>query len=1273
MFLYDEKRNELVICKVPIEEPDYKYKECDMYKSYMKYVEKGIIEDVRDKLIPALSESLENSGEHEVHVKDYEVILDRYSTYRGYEYYTLLVNFGGIGIGQDMAKFPIFKIPYMDKFGVIYREGKTYALISELSQDSDITFGDDELKIVTKGGCYINIKSPSKVSNSLVTKFNKRNLKSTDILFGLADQEGLDGSALFNKLKSSELIGLFKDEAQLFLAADGGWASAYNTAFLGALQMDKYDVSTVRTRLNDVFSIDKALGETLFDDVELKDGSIIECGTIVTENILRILKKNYINEIYVKHIPNMVGKYLSRNVRLPILRRGTEIIPALEGKLPEGEDGMFVSKDYIFDNEEDYIILEMGSIVTEGMLEALAYNGHSDVWLKSSEDTEKEELVPLSISIVGNRHFKKRDIGLGVSDEYVYVTEEGEILPASNRFQAYDMLAMISLYDRLRKGLDYNLVADKDLGLRKKVNQAEELFHKAFDGVVKDYVRYIRNKFIKTYKNNKSKFFSPDEMEAMFYKLSELWWRQLYKMKVVNMIDKMNPLSYYASFNKVNTIIADKNAIKRSQHSLSMGHFNRICPYETPSGKTMGVVSYKVPECTIENGKMFTPYFRVKHVGSRTFLDSTRTYMTVLEEEKHRIGSITSLEVDWNTREVLTKGRVLARVPSRNKLEKMTVANIDIEYLEYVNCDPQQTCSMTARSIPYAGGNDSARVIFGLSMAKQAKGEVDGQKPGVVTSAFYDVLLTSDFYSLHAEKDGEVLEVANNYITVLYDADGTEETDDYEERLGIYEFDPVDFSTNAVVIRTVNVEEGQRVKAGDILVRSNYTKDDCMVNGRNALVGYAPMGYNYEDGVYVSQRFGLDSMSFGCKTEKTKVPKAFKSIRITDINKYQYLSKHDKIFSIKYGKGDDEHNHNVYADHAKGFIIKCGAEDTNRDGTTTIVTQTVSLDYMMQGDKIANRHGNKGVTPIICKNEDMPSFKNGEFLDIVNNPTGLPSRMNFGGALEIHSGFVWYITGIHIRSDSFNGASIEDIELLLSLVWHLANTDDWDSIFAQERFKVLPEGYINKLKQNKRSIRNWEGCFNEDGTAEMINPMTGTYFETPILVGVNYYYKLYHEVLNKEHVRAGYCTEPYVEKLDSPPKGSSKDGGQREGYMEFDALMQYGAVEMLHEFQNERGDNGVARNNFTVNYLHAGDTTYLLDESTGIRRSTEYFVAMMQSQGITIDFEGVLPNKTPEEYGRRIKYKPQTLANALLSDETKEVMKDKSFVASKSEFEDIIK
>ena len=329
-------------------------------------------------------------------------------------------------------------------------------------------------------------------------------------------------------------------------------------------------------------------------------------------------------------------------------------------------------------------------------------------------------------------------------------------------------------------------------------------------------------------------------------------------------------------------------------------------------------------------------------------------------------------------------------------------------------------------------------------------------------------------------------------------------------------------------------------------------------------------------------------------------------------------------------------------------------------GEVSVIYAHCNQLYVKQGDKIANRHGNKGVTPELRSNTEMPMFKNGEFVDLCYNPAGVSSRMNIGQILECNLGLAGYILGVRMRSDSFNGASVEEIKMLLSYAWHLANEDDVD--YVNKQFSELPIEFKEVCIKNLTWIRTWKGSFNEDGTAWMLNPRTGKYFETPVVVGINYIYKLVHEVTKKTHARGGFATEPYIEKTSAPTHGSSKLGGQRFGEMEIDALSAYGVSAFIQELMNGRGDNPVARNNLTVKAMHKGNN-YMLDEKTGIRRSTEEFVNRMEALGVKIEFEEELPNNTKIENAKRITYTAKKLITTTNVGKRKDNQELKSFDA----------
>lgn len=1233
MFKYDEKENIMDIYKVRKLEKSTAYQPTEVWKSYEEYRKVGLKKDIEELLIPALNDIVKSfdSDIELVNIASYDCRYDNTSNYSGHAYNSAFVKFGGSLLMTTYSKpFCIFKLPYMDEYGMITREGKNYALISELVQDDDITYNDNVLKIVTEEGCYINIDKDMK------TKFHNSKQDTVTMMLGLAKEEGIDPTKLYNKLTSLRFWNKYKTPADLAKAVEYDADQFRGSDFASILKSPRYSLRVVRDRINETVSLDRALGKVLSRDVVLKDGSIIPAETTITEGTIKTLKFNQINEVYVLYVPNMTGYYLGQGVSLYIIRQGTEITDELRALRPELK-GRYLAEDIYV---KEGLFFPPGIIVNKALLEIFAYNGVKDVLLKKSENSEEFTKVPLELNIISNRHFRKCELGIDKSNDYVYVSEDGKTIePPKTHLCAYDLAALLSLNDNLQKGMDLNVVANLDAGLRKKVDLPYQSFHKAFVRAIPEFKKVIKNKFKADYMENPSMFGNPDYMEARFFRLSSIWWQQLYReMKLIKRIDMENPVSFYSSFDKINAIVKDKNAISDAQHSISMHHFGKICPYETPSGKTMGIVSNMATGCKIINNRLYTAYYELRRVGDDSYIQFKPVYLSARDEEKWRIADITSLVFDEKTGKVLTKGRVLARTPNPDGIEKVTVSYVDIKYIKYVNVDPQQFNGNAATTIPFQGADDSARVIFGLSMAKQAKGLVKGDIPRIITSGFRDIPRISPYYMIQAEYDGVVLEARGGTVVMQYDNIPEPK---------VYRFKMRQFDGKSVVIRSLNVQEGQVVKAGHILVGSNFVENGLMVTGKNVLVGFVNTGFNYEDGVTVSQRLTRDLTSYGAHKESENIPKACEHVLPEYVNKFSYAKAGGVVAKYKASVNGSKQRRLVRSRKMKGFVVDSSiVKDPYNSKKMKVETISVSMDMLSKGDKVANRHGNKGVTPLIQQNNLMPRFKNGEIIDVAYNPEGVPSRMNIGQVLEAHSGLAAHILDIRINSDSFNGATTEDIKLLLSYTWDLANTDNPELVFSSPEYAVLPEGLHNHCRQRLHKIQYWKGCFNKDGTAQLWNPIKQQYFDAPVTVGVNYVYKLIHESAKKEHGRAGLCTEPYVEKLASPTHGASNSGGQRMAYMEFDAYLAYGASALVHELQNERGDNPVARNNFTVDAVHTGDG-YKVDESAGIRRSTEYFVNALECLGIVTDFEGVLPNNTRSECRRRQYYKPKALITAV--------------------------
>lgn len=1231
MFNFDTKRNVLEISKIPYKKNDTVYQISEASQSYDQYKREGLLRDIEELLIPELNNAVGGTeDEPRLWLKKGSGIVryDTTSTYKGYEYNSAWISLCTPSFPQGTKPFCIFKLPFMDEYGVLNREGKKYALLNELVQDDDITYNDGELKIITKDGCHIKL---GKASSGSKVVYRKKKYSSLAVMYALAMAEGLDSYKMFDKLKSKDIINVYKDEEDLEKDIIYETANIIKAGVLKAFTSDAYDLTNVRKKMNKVLSIDRAIGKNMSREITLSNGEVIPAETLITTSLVKKLKYNRINEIYVMNVPNMLGYYIAEEIRVPFLRKGTEMIDIISDVIPN-YTGMYLDKNI---HLETPLTIDVGVPVTKGLLEMLAYNGIDYVKLKPSQNSIVEVVVPFEIEIIGNRHFRECDIGLSTKQDYVYVGEDGKISPAKQFICAYDMLAIISLFNRLIKNENLEVVSNIDLGLRKKVNQANELFHKAFKSVVREFMVIIKRKFVDMWNMSPQDLNNPDEMEARFFLLAEKWWSTLYtEMKVISQIDMNNPVSYYSSLSKIVTIVKDSNTITGGMREISMGHYGRICPYETPSSKKLGVVGNKAIGCKIINGIMHTAYYRVKHIGNESYITNDIVWLSVEEEEKYRIADIISLDVGSNGK-ILSKERVLARVPTVSGIEKMSVSHVDISNIDLVNTNPNQTLSQAATTVPFIGSDDAARVTFGLSMCKQAKGLLKPEVPLVLTSAFYDIPRKSPFYMINAEYDGIVEDIVNGRITVYYP-----ELNDVKT----YVFEQNEINNVSVIIRSVDVKVGQEVKAGDILVSSNYVKDGLLAIGVNALIAYIPTGYNYEDGVYASDRLRHKLTSYGANIETESMPKKYKVSRVCPINKFRYIRAGQSMYKIRHITASDPITRTINSQKLKGFLVDVNIEvDKFTKQNKATVAKSVSFDYLNSGDKVANRHGNKGVTPELRANTEMARLANGEFVDICYNQAGVSSRMNIGQILECNLGLACLVLGIKARSDSFNGATYKDIKTVLSYAWHLANDDDYKNV--NSLFPELPETMKEYCVSNIERIRNWKGTFNEDGTAVLFNPRTGKNYEGSVVLGVNYIYKLVHEVAKKVHARGGLCTEPYVEKADSPTHGSASRGGQRYGSMEIDALSAYGASNLIQELMNERGDNAVARNNITVDALHSGDK-YKLDESTAIRRSTEFFLNVMESLGVKIEFEGELPNNTKYENNRRKVFTTHALLNA---------------------------
>ena len=632
-------------------------------------------------------------------------------------------------------------------------------------------------------------------------------------------------------------------------------------------------------------------------------------------------------------------------------------------------------------------------------------------------------------------------------------------------------------------------------------------------------------------------------------------------------------------------------------------HYGRMCPIETPEGPNLGLINSLACYARInEYGFIEAPYRKVdKTDPMNPVVTDEVVYMTADEEDNYHVAQAnTPLDEEGHFINKNVSGRYREETQDyeRNKFD-------------YMDVSPKMVFSVATALIPFLQNDDANRALMGSNMQRQAVPLLTTEAPVVGTGMEVKTAVDSGVAEV-AEQAGVVESSTSTSITIRHD-DGTKKT---------YKLTKFQRSnqSNCYNQRPI-VDKGERVEAGQVIADGPSTSGGEMALGKNPLIGFMTWeGYNYEDAVLLSERLVQDDVytsvhieEYEAEARDTKLgpeeitrdipgvgDDALKDLdergiirigaevragdilvgKVTPKGETELTAEERLLRAIFGEKAREVRDTSLKVPHGEYGIVVDAKVFTreNGDELSPGVNQAVRI-YIAQnrkisvGDKMAGRHGNKGVVSRVLPVEDMPFLPNGRPLDIVLNPLGVPSRMNIGQVLEIHLSLAAKALGFNVSTPVFAGANENDIMDTLDLANDYVNLE-WDEFEKKHGEELRPE-VLQFLSENRDHRELWKGVpLSRDGKVRLRDGRTGEYFDSPVTIGHMHYLKLHHLVDDKIHARS---TGPYSLVTQQPLGGKAQFGGQRFGEMEVWALEAYGASYTLQEILTVKSDDVVGR------------------------------------------------------------------------------------------------
>lgn len=1260
----------------------------DQQDSYRKYMTDTIYKDMA--YMEELLRDIQGLDSLSLKVRVGELVSQTFArtqVNKGKYYYPVIGTFylQGKAVGSDLE---LLRIPYMDDYCKINVAGASKVVLctQRLSEDISYTLKENLFNIAMP---YANIRLYA-TKKSVKVAYGKYRVPA-DMLISAMLYECGDNRSIYDIFKNTFLLNTFK------VSPHSLNEYVYSTVMkdydiIKKYKSIQYELGSTRDALNESLTIDRAVGCILS-----RETLGYKPGTRITEDIISQFKRNRINEVYVQvdRIPEGYFYGDSNPLIISSIEAGWSNCAFLRKRLPKyAHIRKFDTTIQLSGTEA--IIIAKGEPITNDMAEFLAMTGITEVYVTAGTSS-KVIMYSFEREIAGNYTARLRELTDTIpdgryADEWVYYYNNPNLDRVDDsHITAHDLVAVLSIIGQIMVTGESPLL-NRDTSFLKKVMLINETFsetlRKAIASYVSKYSGVIPSKILSTTSDN------------VFFGLTKAWIKVLNSERILAPADTVNLSAEISQVCHIDTIINGHEA-KEEMRYLAMPYYGRICPFETPAGKKLGLVNTKAIGAKIENGLLKTPYRKVLKTRNGIRISDKITYLSVKEEMGNKFGDMLSLVKDSNGNYVNTP--ILAKIPNPTiSDEPFIYANINSFDLAggYVEAFPEQFLSPTAALIPCAGADDAVRISYGLSQLRQSIYLPNSENPLVRTFMYEDMFDYSGVVTFISPCDGVVKRINNQEAIIQEDVTGNshlvpiqnanttgqldmtvdvlakpgqhvndgeviaegykypqsfvvrapfsgtirdirdnaieiEKSDHMSEFVDLDTCDMIAFDNGRImgqsaIFMNVEVSVGDYVKKGQIIATSAMSRNGIYSPSRNELCAYVFVGYNYEDGVCVSEQAAVNYTSLIAHSiDKTINKKHFPHASANPLQGFKYCGAGDVVGKIT--TQEDVSSSRYYEEYVKA-TSKCTGipyeHTTLEDDKDRRVYRYHLLGFnkLKKGDKMTGRHGNKGVVSKVLPNSKVPMLKNGRIINVMLCPAGVPSRMNLGQIDEIHLSLIAKVLNYPIKSNSYNGATTEDIELLMNYAYDLANTVEigelggpynraaFDSVCA--KYSSLPKFIHDHSWNNLDSILDWRDTFDRKGDAYLYDPETGTYLEYPVTIGYCYYNKQMQEADEKICYRSGPLDEQYSRTSSQPQKGDYSNNGQRTGEMEFVAWAAYGCASMIDELLNEKSDNIGARINTHMKQLNI---PYRVPEAGCTSRAVENMIYMLEGMGVHLD------------------------------------------------------